>query len=139
MNICMIFLSIFLPVSTIVDKTNSCVNPHYISGGNFVCKLFDLFTPFSVGLVYLMNMIFERVAIIKPVTSRPANSERYLIDTVKPWYKVDFGDNQNQIYSKSSLYQGFIYIITKNMSTRTAAIFYIKVTIALSCSFFLYV
>ena len=23
-------------------------------GGHFVCKLFDLFTPFSVGLVYLM-------------------------------------------------------------------------------------
>ncbi|KAI8784467.1 cap-specific mRNA (nucleoside-2-O-)-methyltransferase 1 [Biomphalaria glabrata] len=48
-------------------------------GGNFVCKLFDLFTPFSVGLVYLMNMIFEQVALIKPVTSRPANSERYIV------------------------------------------------------------
>ncbi|KAH9489440.1 Cap-specific mRNA (nucleoside-2'-O-)-methyltransferase 1, partial [Bulinus truncatus] len=49
------------------------------TGGHFVCKLFDLFTPFSVGLVYLMNMIFEKVAIIKPVTSRPANSERYIV------------------------------------------------------------
>ncbi|XP_005107678.1 cap-specific mRNA (nucleoside-2'-O-)-methyltransferase 1 [Aplysia californica] len=49
------------------------------TGGHFVCKLFDLFTPFSVGLVYLMNMIFEQVAIFKPVTSRPANSERYIV------------------------------------------------------------
>ncbi|RUS78259.1 hypothetical protein EGW08_013975 [Elysia chlorotica] len=48
------------------------------TGGHFVCKLFDLFTPFSVGLVYLMNMIFDQVAIFKPVTSRPANSERYI-------------------------------------------------------------
>ena len=48
-------------------------------GGNFVCKLFDLFTPFSVGLVYLMSFCFERIAIFKPVTSRPANSERYII------------------------------------------------------------
>ncbi|XP_059155601.1 cap-specific mRNA (nucleoside-2'-O-)-methyltransferase 1-like [Physella acuta] len=48
-------------------------------GGHFVCKLFDLFTPFSVGLVYLMNMIFEQVSICKPVTSRPANSERYIV------------------------------------------------------------
>ncbi|GFR69137.1 CAP-specific mRNA (nucleoside-2'-O-)-methyltransferase 1 [Elysia marginata] len=49
------------------------------TGGNFVCKLFDLFTPFSAGLVYLMNMIFDQVAIFKPVTSRPANSERYIV------------------------------------------------------------
>ncbi|XP_060554064.1 cap-specific mRNA (nucleoside-2'-O-)-methyltransferase 1-like isoform X2 [Ruditapes philippinarum] len=49
------------------------------TGGHFVCKLFDLFTPFSVGLVYLMYRIFEGVSIFKPVTSRPANSERYII------------------------------------------------------------
>jgi len=48
-------------------------------GGHFVCKLFDLFTPFSVGLVYLMYRSFENVCIFKPVTSRPANSERYLV------------------------------------------------------------
>ncbi|CAF0789150.1 unnamed protein product [Didymodactylos carnosus] len=48
-------------------------------GGNFVCKLFDLFTPFSVGLVYLMYRTFNQIAIHKPVSSRPANSERYII------------------------------------------------------------
>lgn len=48
-------------------------------GGHFVCKLFDLFTPFSVGLVYLMRLIFDSVCIFKPVTSRPANSERYIV------------------------------------------------------------
>lgn len=47
--------------------------------GHFVCKLFDLFTPFSVGLVYLMYKCFEEISICKPNTSRPANSERYLI------------------------------------------------------------
>ncbi|KAI1240656.1 hypothetical protein IHE44_0009092 [Lamprotornis superbus] len=49
------------------------------TGGNFVCKTFDLFTPFSVGLVYLLYCCFERVCIFKPVTSRPANSERYVV------------------------------------------------------------
>ena len=39
-------------------------------GGHFVCKIFDLFTPFSVGLVYLMYRSFERVSIHKPNTSR---------------------------------------------------------------------
>ncbi|XP_028580218.2 cap-specific mRNA (nucleoside-2'-O-)-methyltransferase 1 [Podarcis muralis] len=49
------------------------------TGGHFVCKTFDLFTPFSVGLVYLLYCCFERVSIFKPVTSRPANSERYVV------------------------------------------------------------
>ncbi|CAF2931903.1 unnamed protein product [Rotaria sp. Silwood2] len=48
-------------------------------GGHFVCKLFDLFTPFSIGLVYLMYRTFNQISIHKPVTSRPANSERYII------------------------------------------------------------
>jgi cap1 methyltransferase len=46
-------------------------------GGHFVCKLFDVFTPFSAGLVYLMYRAFHRVSLFKPVTSRPANSERW--------------------------------------------------------------
>ncbi|XP_066474731.1 cap-specific mRNA (nucleoside-2'-O-)-methyltransferase 1 [Tiliqua scincoides] len=49
------------------------------TGGHFVCKTFDLFTPFSVGLVYLLYCCFERVSIFKPATSRPANSERYVV------------------------------------------------------------
>lgn len=49
------------------------------TNGSFVCKLFDIFTPFSVGLVYLMYRAFDRISIFKPVTSRPANSERYII------------------------------------------------------------
>ncbi|XP_046663611.1 cap-specific mRNA (nucleoside-2'-O-)-methyltransferase 1 isoform X1 [Homalodisca vitripennis] len=49
------------------------------TGGHFVCKLFDIFSPFSVGLVYLMYRAFEQVCIHKPNTSRPANSERYII------------------------------------------------------------
>jgi len=49
--------------------------------GSFLCKTFDMFTPFTVGLVYLLRIAFEKVAIMKPVTSRPANSERYVICT----------------------------------------------------------
>jgi cap1 methyltransferase len=45
-------------------------------GGNFFCKLFDIFTPFSMGLIYLMHCAFRRISLHKPVTSRPANSER---------------------------------------------------------------
>ncbi|XP_036269454.1 cap-specific mRNA (nucleoside-2'-O-)-methyltransferase 1 isoform X3 [Pipistrellus kuhlii] len=49
------------------------------TGGHFICKTFDLFTPFSVGLIYLLYSCFERVCLFKPITSRPANSERYVV------------------------------------------------------------
>ena len=39
-------------------------------------KVFDMFTEFSVGLFYLLYRSFHRIALFKPVTSRPANSER---------------------------------------------------------------
>ncbi|CAB3220736.1 unnamed protein product [Arctia plantaginis] len=48
-------------------------------GGHFVVKLFDVFTVFSVSLIYIMYRCFDKVCIHKPVTSRPANSERYLV------------------------------------------------------------
>ncbi|XP_019624485.1 PREDICTED: LOW QUALITY PROTEIN: cap-specific mRNA (nucleoside-2'-O-)-methyltransferase 1-like [Branchiostoma belcheri] len=58
-------------------------------GGCFVCKTFDVFTPFSVGLVYLLYHCFHQVCIFKPITSRPANSERYVVcKGLKPGYEV---------------------------------------------------
>lgn len=49
------------------------------TGGHFVCKLFDVFSPFSVGLIYLMYRSFNKICLHKPNSSRPANSERYII------------------------------------------------------------
>lgn len=48
-------------------------------GGTFVLKMFDLFTHFALQMVYLLNILYEEVYIIKPVTSRPANSEKYIV------------------------------------------------------------
>ncbi|ETN86164.1 ribosomal RNA large subunit methyltransferase J [Necator americanus] len=48
-------------------------------GGVFFCKLFDIFTPFSAGLIYLMYIAYDQVTLHKPHTSRPANSERYIV------------------------------------------------------------
>ncbi|XP_026689318.1 cap-specific mRNA (nucleoside-2'-O-)-methyltransferase 1 [Diaphorina citri] len=47
--------------------------------GHFVCKVFDMFTPFSAGLLYLLYRSYKQVCIFKPNTSRPANSERYIV------------------------------------------------------------
>lgn len=47
--------------------------------GNLVCKMFDLFTHFSLQIVYLLTILYKKVYIFKPQTSRPANSEKYII------------------------------------------------------------
>eukprot|EP00002_Diphylleia_rotans_P002545 TRINITY_DN1159_c0_g4_i2.p1 TRINITY_DN1159_c0_g4~~TRINITY_DN1159_c0_g4_i2.p1 ORF type:complete len:424 (+),score=76.27 TRINITY_DN1159_c0_g4_i2:72-1343(+) len=48
-------------------------------GGHFLCKTFDNFLPFTAELIYLMYRSFDSICILKPHTSRPANSERYFI------------------------------------------------------------
>ncbi|KAL9695645.1 hypothetical protein quinque_014930 [Culex quinquefasciatus] len=48
-------------------------------GGNAIIKVFDLYTPFSVGLIFILTRMYARVSILKPCTSRPANSERYVV------------------------------------------------------------
>ena len=48
-------------------------------GGNMVLKLFDLFHQCSIDLIYILCYFFKDVYIIKPFTSRSANSEKYII------------------------------------------------------------
>jgi cap1 methyltransferase len=64
-------LLLLLLLLMMIDLTIS-----FRSGGKFVCKIFDVFTPFTAGLIYILYRHFERICIIKPYTSRPANSER---------------------------------------------------------------
>ncbi|CAG4971708.1 unnamed protein product [Colias eurytheme] len=70
------------------------------TGGHFVVKLFDVFTKFSVGLIYIMYRCFEKVCIFKPVTSRPANSERYLVCM---WKKFGTEAAETHLYSVNSM------------------------------------
>ena len=74
-------------------------------GGHFVCKLFDAYTPFTMGLIYLLHRSFERVCLFKPVTSRPANSERSV------------GEDMLSSGSHFSLY--YYYIFTVCVYVRT--------------------
>jgi len=48
-------------------------------GGAFVCKFFDMYEPFTVELMWLLAVTFDVVHVVKPHTSRPANSERYVV------------------------------------------------------------
>ncbi len=50
-------------------------------GGYFILKIFEIHTNVTVQMIYLINLYFEKIDILKPFTSRPANSEKYLICT----------------------------------------------------------
>ena len=53
----------------------ACLRPQ----GNFVCKVFDTVTEISVQLLYILTLSFQSVSFFKPISSRPANSERYIV------------------------------------------------------------
>lgn len=50
-------------------------------GGTFVLKIFDCFMNATVDILYILSAFYEKVHIIKPHTSRYANSERYVVCT----------------------------------------------------------
>ena len=47
--------------------------------GNFVLKIFDVFTKATVDILYMLSCLYDQVYIIKPNTSRYANSEKYVV------------------------------------------------------------
>ena len=48
-------------------------------GGTFICKFFDMFTEITQSLIYLLSHFYKTIYITKPYTSRPANSEKYIV------------------------------------------------------------
>jgi len=48
-------------------------------GGVLVIKFFDFFTKPSIEMAYYLSFFFKEMYMYKPLTSRPTNSERYMI------------------------------------------------------------
>ena len=49
------------------------------SGGSFVLKVFDIFHRNTIEILSLLCYFYEKVHIYKPLTSREANSEKYIV------------------------------------------------------------
>jgi len=47
--------------------------------GSFILKLFEIYTDVSIKIIAILKMLYSEVYITKPLTSRPSNSERYVI------------------------------------------------------------
>ena len=57
------------------DIALRCLN----KGGTFVCKFFEGMEPNTQMLLCALTNCFERVSIIKPISSKATNSERYVV------------------------------------------------------------
>lgn len=64
-------------------------------GGNYVGKLYDAFTPFTIGIIFLMRLTFDQVGSLSFTMSRLrfqfTNRTLAEAQTLKNlWYVVDF-------------------------------------------------
>jgi len=75
--------------------------------GKFVLKIFDCFMQHTVDILYILSSFYEKVYIMKPNTSRYANSERYIIcigflydsnTTFYPYIQSAFKSMNNNVY-----------------------------------------
>ncbi|KAF9431470.1 FtsJ methyltransferase domain-containing protein 2 [Entomortierella beljakovae] len=73
-------------------------------GGDFVVKVFDIFTPVTAGLIWILSRNFQKICVVKPLTSRPMNSERYVVCrhllNRKPAHVIEHLTEVNSIYQK---------------------------------------
>lgn len=110
--------------------------------GIFIVKVFDLFDKNTLNFVSLLRMFYEIITIQKPKTSRPANSEKYIIckdftnknkkilEIVKSrieqkTFKID------DLISENLKYNTLLYVYEYNTSFVNSQIYYIDKTLQL--------
>jgi 23S rRNA U2552 (ribose-2'-O)-methylase RlmE/FtsJ len=49
------------------------------NGGTFILKIYDASSPSTISLINILSKIYSDIYVLKPLTSRPANSEKYMI------------------------------------------------------------
>lgn len=114
--------------------------------GYFIIKFFDIFGLFSINMIYILYCLFDNISIVKPKSSRPANSEKYIYckgfiginiellnnlnNILKEWDEMD---NDNTIsYFSLDIPSSFIHKINQiNNNLLDKQLFYLNNTIDL--------
>jgi hypothetical protein len=78
-----------------------------IKGGNFIIKIYDMFTPFTISILYILYNHFKKFTVVKPFSTRPHTNSKYVICT-------DFIEQKPEILEY--LYEFFDKFITTNNS-----------------------
>jgi hypothetical protein len=50
-------------------------------GGNFILKIYDIHNRKTIKLLYILKLFYGEMFFVKPLSSRPANSEKYVVCT----------------------------------------------------------
>lgn len=87
-----------------------------MENGHFIVKCFDLFHECSIIIICFLRIFYDSISIQKPRTSRPANSEKYII--CKKFKQLD-GEKIKKIKSlkenlKKQQYSLYEYVDTSN-------------------------
>jgi 23S rRNA U2552 (ribose-2'-O)-methylase RlmE/FtsJ len=48
-------------------------------GGSLVLKVFDIHQKVTIQLLYVLSIAYSKIHFVKPLSSRPANSEKYVV------------------------------------------------------------
>lgn len=114
-------------------------------GGAFLLKTYDCFSMRTIKLIHVLKRLYGHVHFIKPLTSRPANSERYLLCTdflghTPAWEEltaymkvvVDLyeTDRNAEVFEQVPLHMNVLYnIVLYNYYYTMRQIYYIQRTI----------
>lgn len=67
-------------------------------GGNLVLKIYDTVRKVSIDAMYILASCFEKLFVFKPMSSRPANAEKYVIGLKLKDGIQDYIDICRQVY-----------------------------------------
>lgn len=117
--------------------------------GSFIVKIFDMFSLNTIQLLKIININFEKVFIYKPETSRPANSEKYviclnyldlldendkenLLNIIEKWDNLEINDDSSLIFKNIKIENEFLHKLDEfNNNYLTNQKYYLNKTIEL--------
>jgi hypothetical protein len=88
-------------------------------GGNCVIKIYDMFTQFTISVLFILFNSFEKFTIVKPFSTRPNSASRFVICQKLIEFKPKILNYLIELYDKytEALQQGrdidFVYPISK--------------------------
>lgn len=83
--------------------------------GHFILKIFDIFTKATVDIIYLLTTLYKQVYIVKPNTSRLANSEKYIVCKYFKGNHIKLINNIITIYPRLKQYSYISSVVNFNL------------------------
>lgn len=77
--------------------------------GNFVIKIYDIYTMVTIKILYLLSSFYEETYIYKPFLSRISNTEKYVICK-----KFKYNENSDELNNKMKSFIELYKIVVAN-------------------------